>query len=49
LLHADDLAVSAFTINGLQKVSDKVESYCDKWGPKTNGEEDKDLKKKEGG
>jgi hypothetical protein len=35
LLYADDLAVSAFTVTGLQKVSHKVENYCDKQGLKT--------------
>jgi hypothetical protein len=41
LLFADDLAVSSFTINSLQKTIDPVLKYCREWKLKCNLNETK--------
>jgi hypothetical protein len=36
LLYADDLAIGAFTVNGMQKAIDQIVNYCEDWGVKCN-------------
>jgi hypothetical protein len=36
LLFADDLATGSFTVNGLQKGTDKLTKYCKDWSLKCN-------------
>jgi hypothetical protein len=49
LLFADDLAVSSFTINSLQKTIDQVTKYCREWKLKCNLNKTKILVYKKGG
>jgi hypothetical protein len=36
LLYADDLAIGAFTVNGMLKAIDQIVKYCEDWGLKCN-------------
>jgi hypothetical protein len=49
LLFADDLAVSSFTSNGLQKEIDQIVRYCKEWNLKCNLRKSKIVVFKKGG
>jgi hypothetical protein len=49
LLYVDDLAIGAFTVNGLQKVIDQIVKYCKDWGVKCNLNKTKIIIFKKGG
>jgi hypothetical protein len=49
LLYADDLAIGAFTVNGLQKAIDQIVKYYEAWGVKCNLNKTKIIVLKKGG
>ena len=44
LMYADDLLLMSETETGLQRIFDRLEEYCDKWGMEVNTDKTKIMK-----